>query len=222
MSFHHQGVFALVLVSGVLAACASDREGKPTDLASSAQLQQDQNQRDKWTYRAQGIDLSKYRRFQFEPVVVYGGQDASFGNISASDRQRLAEIVGQEFARVIGEKYPVVGTAGADVARIRVTLLGVEGTVGGVATVSRLLPVGIAVNAAKGATGGSGSFTGSIEVAVEAFDSQSNELLAAGIRRATPAVYDIEATFSTAQTVRSSAYGAANTLRDAVDKIQKK
>jgi hypothetical protein len=206
----------------VLAACSSDRDGKPTDLASSDQLQRDQNQRDKWTYRAQGVDFSKYRRFQFEPVAVYAGPDGSFGSISASDRHRLADIVGEQFTRVIGEKYSVVGAAGPDVARIRVTLLGVEGTVGGVATVSRILPVGIAVNAAKGVAGGSGSFTGSIEVAVEAFDSQSNDLLAAGIRRATPAVYDIEATFSTTETVRSSASGAATALREAIDKIQKK
>ncbi len=102
------------------------------------------------------------------------------------------------------------------------TLLGVEETVGGLATITRIMPAGIAVNAAKGATGGAGSFTGSIEVAVEAFDSQSNALLAAGIRRATPAVYDIEATLSTTDTVRSSAASVATTLRDAIDRVQKK
>src|SRR5882762_10222940 len=118
MSFRHGGVAAVVLFGMALGACASsEREATPSGLASAAQLQQDPNQRDKWTYRAQGVDLTKYRRFQFEPVVVYSGPDASFGSMAGSDRQRLAGIVGEEFARVIGEKYPVVRAPGPDVAR---------------------------------------------------------------------------------------------------------
>src|SRR5262249_17404898 len=121
MSFRHQGMVAAVLVSALLSGCSSDTETKPMSLASSAQLQQDKDQRDKWTYRAPRTGLPKFRRFQFEPVVVYGGPDGGFGSMPTADRQRLAGVVGQEFTKVIGEKYPVVNAQGPDVARIRVT-----------------------------------------------------------------------------------------------------
>jgi hypothetical protein len=211
----------VLLGTVVLTGCSETRSAPPTGLSSAGQMQQDTDRRDRWTYRDPQVDLRKYKRFQFEPGAVYTGADATFGSIDAGERQRYADVVAREFAKVISEKYPTAAAPGADVARVRLTLLGVESTVGGLATVSRLAPAGIAVNAAKGAAGESGSFTGSIEVAIEAFDSQSNALIFAGVRRATPAVYDLEATLSTTETVRSAAMVLAQTVRDGLDKANK-
>jgi hypothetical protein len=223
MSTRCRSVVAFVLLSGLLAACSSDREDTPpAQLASSAELQHIQNQRNKWTYRKLGVDYSRYRRFHFEPVVVYAGPDGAFGSIPTSERRRLADIVGEEVTRVMRETYSVVDAPGPDVIRIRLTLLGVDETVGGVATITRVLPVGIAANAIRGVAGAPGSLTGSIELAMEVFDSQSNDLLAAAIRRITPAVYDVEATLSTTETVRSSARNGANLLRDAIETMRRR
>jgi hypothetical protein len=157
-----------------------------------------------------------------EPVVVYAGPEASFGKMSEESRRRMASLVDEEFMKTVGEKFPLASSSGPDVLRIRLTLLGVEETVGALALTSRILPVGIAVNAIRGAAGESGSFTGSIELAFEAFDSQTGELLAAAIRRAAPAIYDVGAAASTATTVRSSARVLARQLNEVLELAQQR
>jgi hypothetical protein len=220
----HREILLFGLAMVVVAGCSSSgQEQVPTGLSSAAQLQKTTaTERGKWTYRKPGADMAKYQKFMFEPVVVYSGADNGFGSMSAEDRTAAATAIGEEFAKVIGEKYPVVTAPGPDVLRFRLTLIGVETTVGGVATVTRILPIGIAVNAVKGASGGAGSFTGSIDLALEIFDSQSDDLLAAAIRHQTPAVYDVEATLSTSATVRSSAHELADQLLAAINKAHGK
>jgi hypothetical protein len=212
---------AIVLAGGVVVGgCASDMAAPPSELSSSAQLRAGQERSGDWSFRAPDADLARYKRFIIEPAIIYPGPEADFGSASGEELRDYARIITEELRQVLGEKYPLAAQSGPDVARLSVTLLGVEGTVGGVATVTRVIPVGLAVNAVKGVAGGSGSFTGSIEVALEAFDSQSQALVAAGIRRKTPAVFDVEATISTERTVRSAARSFAIEIRDAIDQIQ--
>ncbi len=211
-----------VSLAGVMAvaACSSDQgsEGRPSGLQSSAKLSPDTSIRGAWIYRAPNANYSKYRRVMFDNTIVYNGPEANFGDISAADRQNYAAIVDQEFRRVVGEKYPIGFAPGPDVLRIHTTLVGVRTTVGGVATVTRVMPIGMAINAVRGAAGTGGAMTGGIELAVEFHDSQSNDLLGGAVRQISPAVFDVGATLSTADTVKASAADAATTLRDALDR----
>src|SRR3546814_18445973 len=93
------------------------------------------------------------------------------------------------------------------------TLVDVEPTVGGVATASRIVPVGAVANLFHEATGGSGSFTGSISVATEVFDAETGELIAAAVRRYRPDVFDLGATLSTMDTARDSVRGVRSAER---------
>jgi hypothetical protein len=211
-------VLAASLLTMTIAGCSDTKQSSPSGLTSSSELRPNAAEGGGWSYRAPNADFTKYRRFLIEPVVVYAGADNSFGDMPAADRAAMASIVGEEITKAIAEKYPLATAPGPDVLRFRPTLLGVETTIGGVATITRVLPIGIAVNAVKGASGEAGSFTGSIDVAVEAIDSQTNTLLAAAVRRATPAVYDIGATTSTSATVGSSAHEIGVKLREAIDR----
>ncbi len=116
--------------------------------------------------------------------------------------------------------YTVTSQPGPNTARIAMKLVGIERTVPGVATVSRVVPFGAVANAVKGASGGSGSFTGAIILAAEIYDAQTSELLFAAVRRYNPPVFDLEATLSTMDTARSAARQAAEDLRAGVDRIQ--
>ena len=66
------------------------------------------------------------------------------------------------------------------------TLLGAKKTAGGVATATRVTPLGFATSALKSALGKSGTLTGSILYAVEAYDARTGELLIGAVRRRTP------------------------------------
>jgi hypothetical protein len=201
-----------------LTACGGNSAERPSALASSGELKPDKSIGGAWIYRNPQANFAKYRSVLFEDVVIYNGAEANFGDASAADQQRYAQLVGGEMRRVVAEKYPFASGPGPDVLRIHTTLIGVRGTVGGVATVTRVLPVGMAINAVRGAAGAGGTMTGGIELAVEFYDSQSNELLAGAVRQVTPAAFDIEATLSTDKTVESCGAAAGMALRDAMDR----
>jgi hypothetical protein len=106
-----------------------------------------------------------------------------------------------------------------DTARLRFTLIGVEQTVPYASTVTRLIPVGAAINVVKSAAGGSGTLTGSVTYAIEAFDSESGEVVAAAVRRLTPGAFDLSSTLGTKETARAVARDAAAKLRARLDSL---
>ena len=83
------------------------------------------------------------------------------------------------------------------------TILGATKTKGGVATATRVTPLGFAISGVKSALGKKGSFTGSVLYAVELYDARTNELLLAAVRRRTPDPLDVPATLSTTDTVKA-------------------
>lgn len=202
-----------------LSACSgnNDETTKPSRLQSAGQLQKDQRTPGAYIYRAPNLNVSKYNALMVEPTFVYSGPEASFGDFTAADLLKFSQVITEEFRKVLGEKYIITNTAAANVIRIRPTLIGVEKTVGGLATATRIIPIGLAINAVRAGGGGSGgSMTGGIELALEMFDGGNNDLLASTVRQQAPAVFDMEATLSTEDTVRACARSLAETLRDAI------
>jgi hypothetical protein len=189
-------------------------------MASAASMSQDPDRPSAWIYRTPNANLRRYTRFIVEPVEVYRGSEASFGSMTNSQVTEIAQYLTSEVRRELGSGYTVTSQLGPNTARIKIKLVGVEQTVPGAATVSRVLPFGAVANAVQAASGGSGSFTGAVILAAEVYESQSSELLVAAVRRYNPPVFDLEATLSTMDTARSAARQAAQDLRAAVDRVQ--
>ena len=125
-----------------------------------------------------------------------------------------------ETRTALGTAYPVVTTPGPDVARLRFTIAGVSETVPYVSTATRVIPIGAAINLLSQGAGRGGTLTGSVTYGIEAFDSQSGELVAAAVRRLTPGAFDISSTLGTKDTARAVARDAAGKLRARVDSLQ--
>jgi Protein of unknown function (DUF3313) len=200
----------LIIASGP--ALAQTKDHAPAALPSSSVMTHDRGE--SWTYVKPKLDLHKYRSVMLEPTVVYSGADAQFDNIPRADRQRFATIVTDELRAELGKAMPLVQRAGPDTARLQVTLLGVEGTKGGLATATRVMPIGFAVSAVKSLAGKPGSLTGSMLFAVELTDATSGELEVAAVRRRTPDALDIGATLSTSDTVKSVARDFARNVSE--------
>jgi hypothetical protein len=216
--FRPFGLTALAL-SIALAAHAQTRDHPPTSLGSANQMTQDKEGSESWTYVQDKSVFTKYRTVIVDPTTVYDGPDAQFEGIDAADRTKFAAMFTDELRSEIAKSFPAPATPQADTLRVHVTILGAQKTKGGVATATRVTPIGFAASAVKSALGKKGTFTGSVLYAVEVFDARTNELLLAAVRRRTPDPLDVPATLSTTDTVKAVAREFADGARKRLEEM---
>jgi uncharacterized protein DUF3313 len=209
---------ALMLVVTVPAG-AQTRDAPPASLPSASRMAQDAPQSESWTYAQPVSRFQKYRTVIVDPTTVYQGPDAQFEGIDYADRTRFAEIITNELRSEIAKTFPAPATPQSDTLRLRVTMLGAQKTVGGLATATRVTPLGFATSALKSALGKKGTLTGSVLYAVEVSDAKTGELLLAAVRRRTPDPLDVPATLSTTDTVKAVAREFADGARKRLEAL---
>ena len=208
------GALATALALGATPAMAQTEDHAPVGLKSATKMEQDKPGSESWTYAQSRDVFTKYRTLIVEPTAVYSGPDAQFdGGISTADRSNFAGIVTEQLRSELAKSFPAPATAQADTLRLKVTLLGAEKTKGGLATATRVTPMGFGLSALKSAIGKGGSFTGSVLFAVELYDARTNELLLAAVRRRHPDPLDVPATLGTEETIKAVAREFADSAR---------
>lgn len=213
--------FALpaILLLHAVPALAQTKDHAPVALDSASRMAQDQAGTESWTYAQPRERFATYRTVIVEPTAVYQGPDAQFDGIEPADRIKYADMITQELRSELGKTFPTPPRAQADTLRVRVTMIGAHKTKGGLATATRVTPLGFATSALKSAMGKTGSFTGSLLYAVELYDARSNELLLAAVRRRTPDPLDVPATLSTTDTVKAIAREFADGARKRLQEL---
>ena len=218
LAFH--GTLAAALLTGASIAMAQTGDRAPVALQSASKMSQDKRGSESWTYAQPRSVFTKYRSVIVEPTVVYTGPDAQFdGDISAADRAKFAAILTDALRSELQKSFASPAQPQADTLRLKVTLLGAEKTKGGLATATRVTPIGFGLSAVKSALGKGGSLTGSVLVAVELYDARTNELLLAAVRRRSPDALDIPATLGTEETVKAVAREFADTARKRLEDL---
>jgi hypothetical protein len=205
---------SLVAISGSSpgsSAWGQTNDHAPAELKSAEELKHDK--KESWTYIKPDLSLGKYDAIQIVPTEVYQGPDAQFDNIPMAEREKFAGILTEALKEKMVKSFKVVGAPAADAMRLKFTIVGATKTTTGVGTVSSVMPIGALTNAYKSITGQKGSFSGSVLLAFELFDSKTGELLAAAVRREAPDALDITATLSTTDTVKAVASAVADKLR---------
>ena len=210
------GSIAVIIASS---AVAQTRDHAPVSLPSAGQMMQDKPGSESWTYAQPASRFQKYRTVMVGETAVYQGPDAQFEGIEMNDRARFAQIITRELRSEIAKTFPAPAKAKSDTLRLQVTILGATKTRGGLATATRVTPLGFATSALKSALGKTGSLTGSILYAVEVRDARTNELLLAAVRRRTPDPLDIPATLSTTETVNAVAREFADGARKRLEAL---
>lgn len=213
--------FALPAITLIAAApaVAQTKDHAPVSLPSAGLMTQDKPGTESWTYAQPTAVFTKYRTVIVDPTTVYQGPDAQFDGVDPADRSRYAATITDELRREIAKTFPAPSRPQADTLRLRVTILGATKTKGGVATATRVTPVGFGLSALKSALGKGGSFTGSILYAVEVYDARTNELLLAAVRRRTPDPLDVPATLSQDETVKAVAREFADGARKRLEQL---
>jgi len=200
-------------------ASAQTRDQAPVALPSAAKMSQDRAGSESWTYVQPVSVFAKYRTVIVEPTTVYRGPDAQFDGVDPADRNNYAAVFTQELRQEIAKTFPAPAKPQADTLRLRVTILGATKTKGGIATATRVTPMGFGISALKSALGKGGSFTGSVLYSVELYDANTNELLLAAVRRRTPDPLDVPATISQEETIKAVAREFADGARKRLEQL---
>lgn len=211
---------AIAAATLLLGACADQTPQHLQAQSGPAQQERDIGGRPTLAYIAPGADFRKYKRFILDPVTVYRGSDANFSDATEADKEQLAGYMHSVFASALGSRYAIVKAPGADVARIQLTLAGLEDSVPVAGTVSHVLPAGLVMNMINSQSGQPGSFSAGVTIAGEIRDSQSNRLLASFVQKRFPDAMDISSTLTSRDGQKAAIQETANTFRARVDKIQ--
>lgn len=209
---------AIALVAAVPAQ-AQTKDHAPTALPSAALMTQDKAGSENWTYAQPREVFAKYRTLIVDPATVYQGPDAQFDGIDPADRYKAASVITDALRQELVKTFPSPATPQADTMRLKVSILGATKTKGGIATATRVTPMGFGLSALKSALGKPGTFTGSVLFAVELYDARTNQLLLAAVRRRTPDPLDVPATISQEETVKAIAREFADGARKRLENL---
>ncbi|MBS7540096.1 DUF3313 domain-containing protein [Ancylobacter lacus] len=206
----------LILWLGLpLAACASPEPLAYAGLASSSYLSpniNDSTGRMPFRYSS-AVDWTHYRNVIVDPVAIYSGADAQFGDLDAADRQALASDMQTAFTRSLATRFTVTNRPGPDTLRVRITLTGAARTAPVLGTLSRFDVAGGVVNGVQSLRDREGTLTGSVSYAVEIFDSSDKRLLGAYVAKQYPKPYDLPSGVGPLTAARTGiAKGAAELL----------
>lgn len=125
-----------------------------------------------------------YDKIMLDAVSVWLGKDSGAkdtGVIPPDDVRDLANSFYQKISAQLAKDYTIVQASGPDVMRLSVALTDVENGMPVMDTISTIVPQAHLLSEGKKLATGTHAFVGGASVEVRLVDSQSGELLAAGI-----------------------------------------
>lgn len=132
-------------------------------------------------YVAPDVDWKKYSAVMVSPVLCYGGEERK---ISAQDAQYLANYAYQELVLQLTAKgFQIANEPGPGVMKLQTALEDPETAVPILRNVSMIVPQARALSTLKLLATGSYPFVGGLQGEAEVTDSQTGEVLVAGVDR---------------------------------------
>ncbi|MCC9646700.1 DUF3313 domain-containing protein [Rubrivivax sp. JA1029] len=212
------GVLAVLAATAAMAGCASRAVVPPhAALASAAELAPGDglaDTRQPLSYRAPDTRWADYSQVMLTPVALYAGHDAGFHDASDDDKREVLAALQSSFAAALGRRYTLVARPGPRTLAVRVTLTGFEKNTPVLATLTKLLPLGLIRNTIKSANDEQGTLSGSLSYAVEVYDASTDRLLRAFVARRYPNAMNVAATLRTLDAARSAARDGGLALLD--------
>ncbi|WP_348014796.1 DUF3313 domain-containing protein [Rhodoferax sp.] len=185
-------VSALLLVT----ACSSTRPVPYAGITSSQQLRLNKDAKsDRVPYQyASPVRWGDYSNFILDGVAIYNGNDSQFEDVSAEEKELLAQYMEVRFQKALESKWRVINAPASKTIRVKVTLTGAKSNTRFLTTFLRFDIGGGPYNAVQAARDEEGLLTGSVSYAVEIYDVSSNRLLTAYVAKQFPNAWNIQAT----------------------------
>ncbi len=132
-------------------------------------------------YIDESTDFNSYTKMIIAPVEIVVSKDSEMANVSAADRQKMADYFYAALNRDLGKHLEIVSTPGPGTARIRLALTDIKDKNVTMNTISSIMPIGIAIDTIGLAATGAHSFVGDASAEMEIVDSLSGKRIAAGV-----------------------------------------
>jgi len=149
---------------------------------------------DDWIYVKEGVDWKSYDKVMIDRITYYFSEDVEYKGIQAEELIAIAVAFNEQYIRAFGkEGYTLTDKPGPNTLRIRTAITGLKPNEPVTGTVSTIIPVGLIISGIKKATTGTHIGMGEAGGEAELLDSQTGEVLGAGIdTRATGKKYRID------------------------------
>jgi hypothetical protein len=210
-------VIGLLGLAMLCASCAS-KPAHYQGLASSQALHANTTGVDRRVAFNTNFDpkvIKAYGAITLEATGIYRGKDNQFGSLSEASKMALAVHADTVFAKALREQGLLAqraGPKGRKMLSMRVTITGAKTSVPVVGTVSKVMPVGFAMNSLKLATDRQANFSGSVIYAVELSDTATGAIVYAFVTREYPNAMNIPASFMPLDAAKAGIdHGAART-----------
>jgi hypothetical protein len=181
--FQYLSLMLLVVLSG----CAGTQQARSVDqsgfLGDYSMLQEGEKDETLLIYKNPQADWKKYKEVILDPVTLWVGKDSQLKDVSAEDRQRMADLFWVKLHDALKADYEIVDSPGPDVLRIQAAITEAETSNPVLDTVSSIVPQLRVLTGVKGLATGVSGFTGSASVEMKITDSSDKTLLAAAVDR---------------------------------------
>ncbi|AKH37984.1 MULTISPECIES: DUF3313 domain-containing protein [Nitrosomonas] len=131
-------------------------------------------------------DKTKFRSYTkilLEPVQVWRGEKSSAKNIDMEDANHLSQFLWSRVDEELRKDYTMVQQPGPGVLRVRIGITEAGKGIPVLDNVTAMHPGSLIVSKGKKALSGTESLVGKSSIEMEATDSQTGELLGAGVDR---------------------------------------
>lgn len=176
----------LLLCAG-LSGCAGTQQARSVEqsgfLGDYSILKEGEKDEALLIYKNPQADWKKYKKVILDPVTLWVGKDSQLKDVSAEDRQRMADLFWVKLHDALKTDYEIVNSPGPDVLRLQAAITEAETSNPVLDTVSSIVPQLRVLTGVKGLATGVSGFTGSASVEMKITDSSDKTLLAAAADR---------------------------------------
>ncbi len=180
-------VLLCLLCIVLLSSCAQTRQARSVEktgfLGDYSMLREGGKGEALLVYRNPKVNWTSYSKVMVEPVTVWLGKDSQLLDVSPEDRQRMANDLWSKLIEVLRKDYEIVHQPGPGTLRIQAAITEAEESSMVLDTVSSVIPQMRAMSEAKYLVTGTAGFVGKASVEAKMTDSETGELLLAGVDR---------------------------------------
>jgi hypothetical protein len=135
-------------------------------------------------YRNPKANWKKYTKIILDPVTLWvGTKDSQLKDVPIEDRQRLGNLLWAKLDENLRKDYEMTSQPGPDVMRFQAALTEAGKSNVALDTITSIVPQARVLGGAKGMVTGVSAFTGSASAEMKITDTETGELLAAGVDR---------------------------------------
>jgi hypothetical protein len=188
-------------------------------LTDYSYFQEDPEELVNWIYIKEGVSFGDYDKMIIDHVTFFFKEDADFKGINAEEITELAKYCHTAFLEALTGAYSFVDKPGPGTVRMRMAITDLVPGKPISGTLSTILPPSLIASHIKKAITGSHIGMGGVTVEAELVDSQTNEVLIAGIGIKTGQKQKIVKSFTTWGQVKEIFNTQAKIFRSRLDKL---